>query len=70
MRSRMKVIAIASGFFLSALLTASIMNYKENVKSAEEQLTQTSLPLAVDSIYNEIEQNLVEPLLVLPSRCA
>lgn len=60
----MKVIAIASGFFLSALLTASIMNYKENVKSAEEQLTQTSLPLAVDSIYNEIEQNLVEPLLV------
>lgn len=64
MQLRMKIIAISSVFFLSALLAVSVINYKKDVKTAEEQLSQTSMPLAVDSIYNEIEQNIREPLLI------
>jgi hypothetical protein len=40
------------------------VDYLGELKTAQDQLQNTSLPLSVDNIYTEIQQRMIEPLLV------
>lgn len=64
MRLKIKVVAIISGLLLSVSIAGSIFNYVNELKTAQNQLQNTSLPLSVDNIYTEIQQRMIEPLLV------
>lgn len=59
-----KVIAIITTLLLSVSIVGSLFNYMVDVKTAQDQLKNTSLPLSVDNIYTEIQQRMIEPLLV------
>lgn len=64
MSLKYKVIGIISGLLLGVSVISSIVNYKMDVESAQEQLKNISLPLSIDNIYTEIQQEMIEPLIV------
>lgn len=64
MRLKIKVVAIISSLLLSVSIVGSVFNYVVDLKTAQDQLQHTSLPLSVDNIYTEIQQRMIEPLLV------
>jgi len=64
MSLKYKVIGIISGLLLSVSVISSIINYKMDVESAQAQLKNISLPLSIDNIYTEIQQEMIEPLIV------
>lgn len=64
MRLKIKVVAIISSLLLSVSIVGSVFNYLVDLKTAQDQLQHTSLPLSVDNIYTEIQQRMIEPLLV------
>jgi len=64
MRLKIKVVAIISSLLLSVSIAGSVFNYMSELKTAQDQLQNTSLPLSVDNIYTEIQQRMIEPLLV------
>lgn len=64
MRLKIKVVAIISSLLLCVSIAGSVFNYWSELKTAQDQLQNTSLPLSVDNIYTEIQQRMIEPLLV------
>jgi diguanylate cyclase (GGDEF)-like protein len=64
MALKYKVLIIISTLLLTASITSSIINFRLDVKSAQDQLINVSLPLSVDNIYTEIQQRMIEPLIV------
>jgi len=64
MSLKYKVIYIIAGLLLSVSITSSIINYKMDIETAQEQLKNISLPLSIDNIYTEIQQRMIEPLIV------
>jgi hypothetical protein len=54
MALKYKVLIIISTLLLTASITSSIINFRLDVKSAQDQLINVSLPLSVDNIYTEI----------------
>lgn len=64
MRLKIKVVAIISSLLLGVSIVGSVFNYLSELKTAQDQLQNTSLPLSVDNIYTEIQQRMIEPLLV------
>jgi diguanylate cyclase (GGDEF)-like protein len=64
MNLKYKVLLLISALLLSASIISSLVNYRLDIKSAQEQLINISLPLSVDNIYTEIQQRMIEPLIV------
>lgn len=64
MHLKIKIVAIISSLLLSVSIAGSLFNYFADLKAAQDQLKNTSLPLSVDNIYTEIQQRMIEPLLV------
>ncbi|MBV5278759.1 MAG: GGDEF domain-containing protein [Campylobacteraceae bacterium] len=64
MHLKIKIVAIISSLLLGVSIAGSLFNYFTDLKSAQDQLQNTSLPLSVDNIYTEIQQRMIEPLLV------
>jgi len=64
MSLKYKVIGIISGLLLGVSVISSIVNYKMDVESTQTQLKNISLPLSIDNIYTEIQQEMIEPIIV------
>jgi len=64
MNLKYKVICVISGLLLTVSIISSVINYKMDVESTQEQLKNISLPLSIDNIYTEIQQRMIEPLIV------
>jgi diguanylate cyclase (GGDEF)-like protein len=64
MSLKYKIIAVIVTLLLSVSIISSVVNYRIDVRSAQEQLKNISLPLSIDNIYTEIQQRMIEPLIV------
>jgi diguanylate cyclase (GGDEF)-like protein len=59
---RIVVIITALVFTLSTTLT--VINYSTSMKTTQMHLKNSALPLTIDNIYTEIQQNIIEPNLI------
>ncbi|WP_024954171.1 sensor domain-containing diguanylate cyclase [Sulfurospirillum arcachonense] len=64
MHLKYKIISVIAGLLLSVSIVSSIINYRIDVLSTQDQLKNISLPLSIDNIYTEIQQRIIEPLIV------
>lgn len=64
MNLKYKIIAVIATLLLSVSVISSVINYRIDVRSTQEQLKNISLPLSIDNIYTEIQQRMIEPLIV------
>ena len=64
MNLKYKIIYIIIFLLLVLSISLSFLNYMITLKSTQEYLENTSLPLSTDNIYSEIQTHLIEPNLV------
>jgi len=62
MRTRLAI--LLSVILLFGFLTTNIVNYNVSKKLVRESIIGTSLPLARDTIYSEIQRDLMRPIFV------
>lgn len=64
MSLKYKIISVIVVLLLSVSIITMFVNYRIDVRNAQEQLKNISLPLSIDNIYTEIQQRMIEPLIV------
>jgi diguanylate cyclase (GGDEF)-like protein len=61
---KIKIITIIAGILFSVSTLTIYINYVKDVKSAQTQLKNISLPLSVDNVYSEVQHRMIKPLIV------
>jgi len=64
MSLKYKIIAVIATLLLGVSIISSVVNYRIDVRTTQQQLKDISLPLSIDNIYTEIQQRMIEPLIV------
>ncbi|WP_321777336.1 sensor domain-containing diguanylate cyclase [Sulfurimonas sp.] len=64
MKSKYKIIYIIAFLLLFLSISLSVVNYVVSLKSTQDQLENSSLPLSTDNIYSEIQTHLIKPTLI------
>ncbi len=59
-----KLILILSAILIPAFFATSVFNYHFARESIRQELLESSLPLTMDNIYSEIQQDLVRPIYI------
>jgi len=64
MKSKYKILIQISLFLITIAVIISFANYYVSIKQSKEQLKTVSLPLSLNTIYTEIQKNLIQPYIV------
>ncbi len=64
MNLKLKIISMIAGLLLSTSIITTYINYIKDVEGAHAQLKNVSLPLSIDNIYTEVQQQMIKPLIV------
>lgn len=63
-RTRTKLIFILSSLLLFAFAATNVVNYMVSRRSLHDNITANTLPVISDSIYSEIQNDLMRPIFV------
>jgi len=64
MNKNYKLVLLIVFMLLLLTLVLSVLNYQRTLKLVTKQIQEQSLPLSLDNIYTEIQENILKPYLI------
>ncbi|MEA2073895.1 MAG: sensor histidine kinase [Campylobacterota bacterium] len=64
MNKNYKIVFLIVLMLLLLTLILSVVNYQTTLKLVHKQIEEQSLPLSLDNIYTDIQENILEPYLI------